>query len=98
MEILYVIIAAIVGMGLSLLVVQLTGAGWSWKTFWAAFIPGAMNAAGWAVKQALSGDLTTDIIAAVLGGFAISTAVGVTVALRIVHNKVIAMQNPIPKK
>jgi hypothetical protein len=102
MEILWVIIAAIVGMAAGLITTQLTSPGWNWKVFWAGFIPGAMSAAGWAVKQALSGDLTMDIIAAVLGGFAITAAVGAVAGLRILHNKVIAMQGQmglnIPKK
>ena len=93
MIIFWVIFAAIVGMALSIVVTQLAGSIWNWKAFWAAFIPGAMNAAAWAVKQALGGDLMTDIIMAVIGGFGLSTAISYAVALKAIRNQVLTMQN-----
>lgn len=93
MDVLWVIIAAIIGMALSIVVTQMSGDTWNWKAFWAALIPGAMNAAAWAVKQSQSGDLMTDIIMAVIGGFGLSTAISYAIALKTIRNQVKTMQN-----
>jgi hypothetical protein len=97
-SLLWVVIAAICGMALSLIPAQLANTQWNWKLFLGAFIPGAMNAAGWAVNQSLNGNLLMNIILAVIGGFGLPTIISVSVALRAANNKIKAMQGVTPKK
>lgn len=93
MDIFWVIFAAICGMALSIIVTQLSGTQWNWKAFLLAFIPGAINAAAWATKQALSGDLMTDVIAAVIGGFGLSTLLTYAAGMKTINNQIKRMQS-----
>jgi len=97
-NLLWVVIAAICGMALSLIPAQLANTQWNWKLFLGAFIPGAMNAAAWAINQSLNGNLLLNIILAVIGGFGIPSIVTVATAMRIANNKIKTMQGVTPKK
>ena len=95
MNVLWVIIAAIAGYTLHLLVLQLTGTTDNWKTFLASLITGAVNATGWALSQAFDKSLMLNIIAAILGGFSLTIAISYGHAIKIMSNKVKAMQGQI---
>jgi tryptophan-rich sensory protein len=96
--ILWIILAAIIGVGLHLVVNQLSGTGWNWKAFFISFIPLAVNAAGFGIAYHITGDFVVDFVGALLGGFGLATGITLAMGQKIIRNQVAAMQNPVPKK
>lgn len=103
--VLWLIFAAIIGVALHLIVNQLSGTGWSWKTFFISFIPLAVTAAGSAIAYVITGNFVADFVGALIGGFMLSTGITLALANKAINNKVDVMQGrlsqgdtPIPKK